>query len=73
MNARVYDPDIGKFLSADPTVQDLYDPQSFNRYSYVENNPLALTDPSGYEPWATASDGTRTQYSDSGNGTVSNS
>lgn len=48
MNARVYDPDIGRFLSADPTVPDTQNPQSFNRYSYVINNPLNRYDPSGF-------------------------
>jgi RHS repeat-associated protein len=46
-NARVYDPAIGRFLSADPTVEAPYNPQDLNRYSYVLNNPLGFTDPSG--------------------------
>ena len=48
MNGRVYDPVLGRFLSADPFVGDEYDSQDFNRYSYVGNNPLNATDPSGY-------------------------
>jgi RHS repeat-associated protein len=48
MNGRVYDPDLGRFISADPTVQAPGNGQSLNRYSYVWNNPLAYTDPSGY-------------------------
>jgi RHS repeat-associated protein len=48
MNGRVYDPTIGRFLSADPHIQAPYDTQSFNRYSYVKNNPLKYTDPSGF-------------------------
>jgi RHS repeat-associated protein len=48
MNGRVYDPAVGRFLSADPLVQAPQDLQSLNRYSYVRNNPLSLTDPSGY-------------------------
>jgi RHS repeat-associated protein len=48
MNGRVYDPKIGRFLSADPFVQSPTDSQSLNRYSYVMNNPLSATDPSGY-------------------------
>lgn len=48
MNGRVYDPLIGRFLTADPHIQAPDDLQSFNRYSYVKNNPLAYTDPSGY-------------------------
>jgi RHS repeat-associated protein len=48
MNGRVYDPDIGRFLSADPYIQLPDNTQSWNRYSYVFNNPLSFTDPSGY-------------------------
>jgi len=48
MNGRVYDPEIGRFLSADPIVQAPGNIQSYNRYSYVMNNPLTLTDPSGF-------------------------
>ncbi|MGO9986640.1 MAG: RHS repeat domain-containing protein [Rhodomicrobium sp.] len=48
MNGRVYDPQLGRFLSADPVVQDATDLQAYNHYSYVRNNPLSLTDPSGF-------------------------
>ena len=48
MNGRVYDPVLGRFLSADPYVDSVVDSQSLNRYSYVSNNPLGYTDPSGY-------------------------
>jgi RHS repeat-associated protein len=48
MNGRVYDPSIGRFLSADPNIQALYNTQSYNRYSYVLNNPLKYSDPSGF-------------------------
>ncbi|ARU54288.1 hypothetical protein OLMES_0181 [Oleiphilus messinensis] len=48
MNGRVYDPVIGRFLSPDPFIQDPYNSQNYNRYSYVLNNPLSATDPSGY-------------------------
>lgn len=48
MNGRIYDPVIGRFLSADPFVQYPDFTQSYNRYSYVLNNPLSFTDPSGY-------------------------
>jgi RHS repeat-associated protein len=47
-NGRVYDPTIGRFLSADPFIQAPEDGQSYNRYSYIGNNPLSGTDPSGY-------------------------
>ena len=48
MNGRVYDPKLGRFLSADPFIQFAKNLQSYNRYSYVLNNPLSFTDPSGF-------------------------
>lgn len=48
MNGRVYDPEIGRFLSADPFVQFPQSTQGYNRYTYVGNNPLSYTDPSGF-------------------------
>jgi RHS repeat-associated protein len=48
MNGRVYDPTIGRFLQADPHVQAPNNSQNYNRYSYVLNNPMSYTDPSGY-------------------------
>jgi RHS repeat-associated protein len=47
MNARLYDPQLGRFLQADPVIQDMTSAQSQNAYSYVLNNPLSMTDPSG--------------------------
>ena len=47
MNARLYDPVLGRFLGADPYVQMPDYTQSYNRYSYCLNNPLLYTDPSG--------------------------
>ena len=50
MNGRLYDPVIARFFSPDNFVQLPEFTQSFNRYSYCLNNPLAYTDPSG-ERW----------------------
>jgi RHS repeat-associated protein len=47
MNARVYDPQVARFASADPIIQAPEHGQSYNRYSYVWNNPTNLTDPTG--------------------------
>ena len=49
MNGRVYDPQLGRFLSADPVYGgDLAQPQTLNPYSYAGNNPLSATDPDGF-------------------------
>ena len=48
LNGRVYDPLLARFTSADPTVTDPLNPQGWNRYSYVGNDPLAFTDPNGF-------------------------
>ena len=47
MNARLYDPVLGRFLSPDPYVQMPDFTQSFNRYSYCLNNPLVYVDGDG--------------------------
>ena len=49
MNGRVYDYHLGRFLSVDPFIQAPGNSQSMNPYSYIMNNPLAGTDPSGYK------------------------
>jgi RHS repeat-associated protein len=48
LNGRIYDPLMGRMMSADPTIPDPLNPQSWNRYSYVGNDPLTFTDPSGF-------------------------
>jgi len=47
-HARYYDPALARFVSADSISPDHTDPQTRNRYSYVLNNPLRYTDPSGH-------------------------
>ena len=47
MNARLYDPALGRFLSPDPVVQAPESSQNYNRYSYCLNNPLLYVDNSG--------------------------
>jgi len=47
MNARLYDPVVGRFLSPDPYVQAPSELQNFNRYSYCMNNPLMYIDQDG--------------------------
>lgn len=46
----MYDPHLGRFISPDPIIPNLYNPQDFNAYSYVRNNPLKYTDPTGNLP-----------------------
>ena len=50
MNARLYDPVLGRFLSPDPYVQMPDFTQNFNRYSYCLNNPLKYVDRDGKNP-----------------------
>ncbi len=52
--ARYYDATLGRFVSADTIVPQAGNPQGLNRYSYVGNNPLKYTDPSGH-CWGVAS------------------
>jgi RHS repeat-associated protein len=51
MNGRLYDPTIARFTSADPFIQDPFSTLAFNRYAYVDNNPLTYIDPTGYLKW----------------------
>ncbi|MGB2677250.1 MAG: RHS repeat-associated core domain-containing protein [Candidatus Acidiferrum sp.] len=50
--ARYYISRFGRFCSADPLMGDPSDPQSWNRYAYVRNDPINMTDPSG-QSWLT--------------------
>ncbi len=49
MNGRMYDYQLGRFLGVDPFIQAPTNSQSMNPYSYIMNNPLAGTDPTGYQ------------------------
>ncbi len=51
MNGRVYDPLLGRFMTADPTVENAGNLETYNRYSYTANNPLGRRDPSGFSWW----------------------
>jgi len=46
-NARWYDPALGRFTQADLTIPDHWNPEAFDRYSYVYNNPLTYIDETG--------------------------
>jgi RHS repeat-associated protein len=45
--ARYNSSNVGRFMSPDPLGGSLIDPQTLNKYSYVRNNPVNLTDPTG--------------------------
>ncbi|WP_028316486.1 RHS repeat-associated core domain-containing protein [Desulfatibacillum aliphaticivorans] len=51
-DARHYDPAIGRFISPDSLIPNVYDPQQLNPYAYCRNNPLIYIDPTGH--WAGA-------------------
>jgi RHS repeat-associated protein len=48
MNGRAFDYHLGRFTGVDPFIQFPLNSQSLNPYSYILNNPLAGTDPTGY-------------------------
>ncbi|MEU8523109.1 ricin-type beta-trefoil lectin domain protein, partial [Streptomyces sp. NPDC048577] len=55
LGARLYDPVVGRFLSADPLL-DLNDPLQSNGYTYAHNNPVTYSDPTGLAISLTASE-----------------
>jgi RHS repeat-associated protein len=50
-HARMYDALLGRFVQPDSIIPSAANPQSWNRFSYVLNDPIGLTDPSGNDPW----------------------
>ena len=48
-NARYYDPATGRFITPDSIVPNPQDGQDYNRYTYVRNNPIKYSDPSGHD------------------------
>ncbi|WP_437968481.1 RHS repeat-associated core domain-containing protein [Sorangium sp. So ce260] len=50
LKGRIYDPRLKRVLTPDPVVSAPLFGQSYNRYSYVLNDPMNLVDPTGYEP-----------------------
>jgi len=51
MNARLYDPVLRRFMSADDVLPDLFNTQDYNSFGYGRNNPLLYIDPDGHEPF----------------------
>lgn len=60
--ARYYGSTQGRFTSADPLMSSgtIYNPQSWNRYSYTGNNPLRFIDPTGMWDWDASAGGSDT-------------
>jgi hypothetical protein len=51
----MYSPSLGRFIQPDSNVPGAGNPQAYNRYSYVLNDPVNFADPSGHKPcWATS-------------------
>jgi RHS repeat-associated protein len=69
MNGRVQDAILGRFLSPDPHIPDRSYAQSYNRYSYVNNNPMGLIDPTGFDD---CYGGGASQYRPTGDAEASN-
>ena len=50
-SARYYASSMGRFMSPDPMGGHYENPQTLNKYAYVINNPLTMTDPTGLDIW----------------------
>ncbi len=50
-HARFYSPTLGRFTQPDTIIPNAGNPQSWNRFSYVINNPINRIDPSGHDDW----------------------
>ena len=48
-NARYYEAEIGRFVTADNVIDGEYSTQGWNRFSYVKNNPVRYKDPTGHD------------------------
>ncbi|HLZ09673.1 MAG TPA: RHS repeat-associated core domain-containing protein, partial [Chloroflexota bacterium] len=48
MKGRVYDPLLGRFLTSDPFVNELFRGQAYDRFAYVDNNPTSVVGPTGF-------------------------
>jgi RHS repeat-associated protein len=51
LQARYYHPQLGRFISVDPIVQDAFAPIAWNAYAYCRDNPQTYIDPTGRNAW----------------------
>jgi RHS repeat-associated protein len=51
LRARYYQPEVGRFITKDPWVGDVWRPSTLNRYQYVDNNATSYIDPAGLDGW----------------------
>lgn len=52
MHARYFSAHVGRFQSADPAIAAPGVPQAWNRFAYVQNNPVNNVDPRGLFGWS---------------------
>ncbi|MFZ0731014.1 MAG: RHS repeat-associated core domain-containing protein [Candidatus Sulfotelmatobacter sp.] len=67
--ARYYSSAMGRFMSPDPIIMNdlrVVNPQRWNKYAYVINNPLSLTDPTGMDAAYVNFSGMANQFGHSG-------
>jgi RHS repeat-associated protein len=55
LRARYYQPEVGRFITKDPSPGDLLRPLSLNAWVYAANNPVNLADPTGLREWKRSS------------------
>ena len=60
---RQYNPSTGLFMQPDTLIQNLYDPQTLNRYAFERNNPYGKIDPTGHKSGSGTAPGTMYQSS----------
>ncbi|MFD5699124.1 polymorphic toxin-type HINT domain-containing protein [Streptomyces lasiicapitis] len=65
IGAREYEPQNGRFISADPLI-DFTDPQQINGYAYANNSPVTMSDPTGFKPDECALIGVQCRLKDNG-------
>jgi RHS repeat-associated protein len=51
LGARHYDPQLGRFLTADTQIPDPQNPKTLNRYAFAGGNPIRYIDPTGHAWW----------------------